>query len=172
MQVSHDDPVCPVLSASNVQGFLSRLPHSQLATVVLKVERRAGSAVMMGPSAGPLTLPTSQSAQKPYVEGYAVQRRRLIPVWCNSACLQTLHMQSYRDYTRVLQRLAARDPLLQYVLQKTINQLHAGRTATPTLHVTADPLALIPSLTGIRIHGAWWQEEGTVRACMHVHAGG
>lgn len=90
-------------------------------------------------------------------------KRRLVPVWCNAAACAAYALSDAHDFVRILQRLAARDPLLVYVLQKAVNAIvsaaPSARQQASALHVTADPVATIPSLLGLRVTGIWWQAE-------------
>lgn len=87
--------------------------------------------------------------------------RRLLPVWCNTALMKAYQISSAAAYSKTLQKLASRDPLLVYVLQKAVNALGANRRPRPpTLHVTADPAASSPELLGLRITACWWQGSG------------
>jgi hypothetical protein len=96
--------------------------------------------------------------------------RRLVPVWCNTALMETYKISSVAAYSKTLQKLASRDPLLVYVLQKAVNALgNNRRPRPPTLHVTADPAASNPELLGLRITACWWQGAGDA---MQYQAGG
>lgn len=99
------------------------------------VDRGSNASIRfeVGQSSAP--MPTPQPAEAS-LDGS--NKRKLQPVWCNRPCMSCFSLQHASQFARVLQRLAARDPLLVYVLQKVVNQVTGSARAPPsTLHITA-----------------------------------
>lgn len=107
----------------------------------------------------------------------AATKRRLVPVWSNGALRDYFQISTTQHYTQVLQRLAARDPLLVYVLQKAVRNLrHVGSVSgdnnshTTIRHITSDPMSNKPALHGITVSVCCWiePEEGIFDAALIV----
>ncbi|KAL6750758.1 hypothetical protein V8C86DRAFT_780849 [Haematococcus lacustris] len=145
-----------VLSPSTASILLQRLEFPDLPAVVLRLNRPSVNALNMQPM---YQQQQAGSVGQSVLSGQG--KNRLLPVWANSQALAHYGLGSASEYSRILQRLSMRDPLLVYVLQKVLQALSSSRHAVSKLHVTADPVAAEPELLGLRITGCWWHDTGS-----------